>query len=382
MHVAFMAVPAHGHINPSLALVAELVRRGHRVTFTVRADFADAVSAAGAEPLLHESTFPSGEQDWPDNEVGAQRLFHDEFLAVYPQVEALYAGEKPDVVVYDIGAWHAPVLAAKWGVPAVQLSPTYVAFEGWREYFGLNSEVRPEIAAMDTEFADFVAAQGVSLTVEEIKHSPRRCIVTIPRSWQIRGDTVGPDYTFVGPSIDEREHQGKWTPPAGKKILLISLGSAYTNRLDFYRACVTAFADLNDWHVLLSVGKFIDPAALGTVPAHIEVVQWVPQVNVLATATAFITHAGMGSTMEALHFAVPMIAIPQAVDQFLNAPRIAELGLGTHLPLEDATPTRLLADLHHITTDPTIATNLANFRTTTQSSGGPTKAADIIESLT
>ncbi|RLK60076.1 MGT family glycosyltransferase [Actinokineospora cianjurensis] len=382
MHVAFMAVPAHGHVNPSLALVAELVRRGHRVTFAVRQDFTDAVSAAGAEALPHSSTFPSGEADWPDDEVGAQRLFHDEFLAVTPQVEALYAGDEPDAVVYDIGAWHAPVLAAKWGVPAVQLSPTYVAFEGWREYFGLGSSVHPEIAEMDAEFSAFVASCGVSLTTEEIKHAPRRCIVTITRSWQIRGETVGPEYTFVGPGIDERTHQGKWTPPPGKKVLVISLGSAYTNRPDFYRTCVTAFADLAGWHVLLSVGKHIAPASLGPVPPHIEVVQWIPQVNALAVADAFITHAGMGSTMEALYFAVPMIAVPQAVDQFLNAPRIAELGLGTHLPMEEATPTRLRSDLHHITTDPTIRANLAAFRTETHTSGGPTKAADIIESLT
>ncbi|WP_301319256.1 macrolide family glycosyltransferase [Actinokineospora diospyrosa] len=378
-----MAVPAHGHVNPSLALVAELVRRGHRVTFAVRADFAPAVSSAGATPVLHDSTFPTTDSDWPDEEVGAQRLFHNEFLFVTPQVEVAYAQDRPDVVVYDIGAWHAPVLAEKWGIPAVQLSPTYVAFEGWREEFGLdsNAPVKPEVAAMNDEFDAFVASQGVNLSVDEIKHNPHRCIVTIPRSWQLRGETVGPRYTFVGPCIDEREHQGKWTPPANKKVLLISLGSAYTDRLDFYRTCVEAFANATDWHVLLSVGKYIEPAALGPVPAHIEVVQWVPQVSVLAVANAFITHAGMGSTMEALHFAVPMIAIPQGVDQFINAPRIEALGLGAHIPMAEVTATRLTAELHRVTTDPTIAANLDRMRTETHTAGGAPAAADIIESL-
>ncbi|WP_239573975.1 macrolide family glycosyltransferase [Actinokineospora baliensis] len=378
-----MAVPAHGHINPSLALVAELVRRGHRVTFAVREDFAPAVSSAGATPVLHDSTFPTTDSDWPDEEVGAQRLFHDEFLFVTPQVEAAYAQDKPDVVVYDIGAWHAPVLAEKWGIPAVQLSPTYVAFEGWQEEFGIdpNAPVKLEIAAMDREFEAFVAAQGVTLSTAEIKHEPRRCIVTIPRSWQLRGDTVGPRYTFVGPSVDEREHQGKWTPPADKKVLLISLGSAYTDRIDFYRSCVEAFTPTTDWHVLLSVGKYIDPSALGTVPAHIEVVQWVPQISVLTVADAFITHAGMGSTMEALYFAVPMIAVPQGVDQFINAPRIESLGLGAHVPTAEATPTRLRQELTRVTTDPTITTNLARMRTEIRSAGGPQTAANIVESL-
>ena len=38
-----------------------------------------------------------------------------------------------DAVLYDIGGFAGRVAAHRWGVPAIQLSPTYVAWEGYEE---------------------------------------------------------------------------------------------------------------------------------------------------------------------------------------------------------------------------------------------------------
>ncbi|MFI5732968.1 hypothetical protein ACIA49_22815 [Kribbella sp. NPDC051587] len=47
-HIAFLTIPAAGHLNPTLPLVAELVRRGHRVTYATGPSYRSAVKAAGA----------------------------------------------------------------------------------------------------------------------------------------------------------------------------------------------------------------------------------------------------------------------------------------------------------------------------------------------
>ena len=49
MHLAFVSIPAYGHVNPTLPLVAELVGRGHRVTYFTSADFGPRIRAAGAD---------------------------------------------------------------------------------------------------------------------------------------------------------------------------------------------------------------------------------------------------------------------------------------------------------------------------------------------
>ena len=48
MHFPFICLPAAGHVNPTLPVVAELVRRGHRVTYATSAKYAGAVESAGA----------------------------------------------------------------------------------------------------------------------------------------------------------------------------------------------------------------------------------------------------------------------------------------------------------------------------------------------
>lgn len=64
MHFAFVSIPAHGHVNPTLPLVAELVGRGHRVTYFTAADFEPRIRAAGAAfPRLRREL--AGVHAWP-----------------------------------------------------------------------------------------------------------------------------------------------------------------------------------------------------------------------------------------------------------------------------------------------------------------------------
>jgi UDP:flavonoid glycosyltransferase YjiC (YdhE family) len=59
-----------------------------------------------------------------------------------------------------------------------------------------------------------------------------------------------------------------------------------------------------------------------------------PQIEILKRASLFITHNGMNSTSESIHYGVPMICLPQAMftDQPVVAKRVAdELGCGIRL---------------------------------------------------
>ncbi len=386
-HIAMFAVPAHGHVNPSLAVIAELVRRGHRVTFPTTADFTEAVAASGAEPLPHDSVFPPPGRPWPyadDDLLMAFRCFLDEAVHVLPQVEKLYEDDRPDVVMYDIGGYAGHVLARKHGIPAIQLSPTYVAWEGYEEEVaaGVEAMVRA-VPGGDDYYADFtswLAANGVEIPCDQFTGRPERCVALIPKVLQPNADRVSDRVSFVMPTLADRAHQGDWTPPDDRPVLLVSLGSAFTDRPEFYRNCVEAFSGIG-WHVVLQIGARTDPAVLGEVPGDVEVHPWVPQLAILARASAFVTHAGMGGTREGLYHGVPMIAVPQAADQFQNADRLQELGVGLHVPADEATPERLRQALLDLTSDPGVAARLAAIKEDLHAGGGTAKAADLVEAL-
>lgn len=61
--------------------------------------------------------------------------------------------------------------------------------------------------------------------------------------------------------------------------------------------------------------------------------KWFPQQDVLnhENLKLFVTQAGMQSVEEAIHYKVPMVAIPFNGDQLINAERIVSLGIAKSL---------------------------------------------------
>uniref|UniRef100_UPI000A742103 nucleotide disphospho-sugar-binding domain-containing protein n=1 Tax=Nonomuraea pusilla TaxID=46177 RepID=UPI000A742103 len=188
--------------------------------------------------------------------------------------------------------------------------------------------------------------------------------------------------TFVGPCYGRPGEGDGWTrPAAAEKVLLISLGSAFTRRPEFYRQCLAAFGDLPGWHVVLQIGRHTDVRELGDIPSNVEVHRWVPQRAILEQADAFVTHAGMGGCGEGLLAGVPMIAVPQAAEQFMNADRLVELGVARRVDTADATAETLHGALRDLVADPEVARRSARLRAATRAEGGTPRAADLIEHL-
>jgi MGT family glycosyltransferase len=375
-------VGAHGHTNPHLGVVAELAERGHRVSWAIPGSFAATVAAAGAVPLVVDSRVPdeSRGEAWPEDPVAGMSLFLDEAEHVYPQLEKALAGDPPDLVLYDIGGWPGRALAARWCLPLVQLSPSMVAWEGFEEDMAqaLTFRDTPQHAAYQRRFQAWLDGLGIALTPDEFAGRPPRCLVEIPRVMQPHADRVDERvYSFVGPALDRRREE--W-PASEEPMVLVSLGSNYTRRPDFYRACVEAFAPLG-WRVVIAVGAHVSPEEIGPVPPGVEIHRWVPQFGALGRARAFVTHAGSGGCSEGLYQGVPMIAVPQAVDQFGNAALLEALGVGRHVPREEATPERLRQALLELTGSPEVAARCAALRAEVRAEGGARAAADVVESL-
>lgn len=104
-----------------------------------------------------------------------------------------------------------------------------------------------------------------------------------------------------------------------------------------------------------------------------------PQLSVLKQADAFITHAGAGGSQEGLATGTPMVAVPQAVDQFGNADTLQALGVARHLPKEEADAASLRAAVLALVDDPEVAARLERLRERMAGEGGTQRAADLVE---
>lgn len=159
----------------------------------------------------------------------------------------------------------------------------------------------------------------------------------------------------------------------------MSLGSSFTKQPGFYRECLKAFGDLPGWYLVLQIGRSVDPAELGDIPANVEVRSWVPQLAILRQADLFVTHAGAGGSQEGLATATPMIAVPQAVDQFGNADMLQALGVARHIPTEEATAETLRTTALALLGDAEVARKLKDIQARMADEGGTQRAADLIE---
>lgn len=383
-HIAMIGIPIVSHVLPGLGIVRELVARGHRVTYANDPFVADRIEATGSELVPCTSVLPVADNNWPTDPVAAMDLFLDEAMQALPQLHAAYDDDPADLYLYDIGAYAARALAESQGRPLMQLSPSFVAWEGYEEEVAAHLRGLPGAPAHRERFARWLAGCGAAtLDVDAFSGPPSRALALIPEAMQPSADRVDTGtVTFVGPCFDAQADTGRWTRPEdAENVLLISLGSAYTHRPEFYRQCLAAYGNLPGWHVVLQIGRHTDPRELGDIPPNVEVHSWVPQRAILEQADAFVTHAGMGGCGDGLLAGVPMIAVPQGAEQFMNADRLVELGVARRVDTPDATPQTLRAALDALVNDPETARRSARLRAAARSEGGTPRAVGLIEDM-
>ncbi|KAJ0172130.1 hypothetical protein K1T71_012103 [Dendrolimus kikuchii] len=75
---------------------------------------------------------------------------------------------------------------------------------------------------------------------------------------------------------------------------------------------------------------------LPNVPHNVHIIKWAPQPSILANPNLkfFITHGGLLSSTEAIHFGVPVIGIPIYFDQFVNVNKAVAAGYSLKVRLD------------------------------------------------
>lgn len=388
-HFLFVAIGGGGHVFPTLGLVGELTARGHRVTYVTTEDFAGSVQAVGARFAPYKSVFEDitlpEVVSHEDSETFSRMLFLDENLAMLRACEEHLAGDRPDVVAYEIFPTIAGrLLAAKWGRPAL----CFVGGPCSNEHYNLWQELvdtqghRPwaDNETFRTAMEELMAEYGLGGSVADIFREPEAyTVASIPRSYQPRGETFDERFNFVGPIFSGKRLGGDWQPPAdGRPVLLVSLGDDFNDQPDFFRTCARSFAGTR-WHVVMATGR-TDLAELGELPENVEAHPWISFLEVLPHATAFLMQGSVGATMDAMYHGVPLLIFSEfAAEAGPTARRALELGLGHEMTREAFDAGQLPDLVERLVADPGVRARVDRMRDDTRTAGGAVAAADGIE---
>ena len=109
---------------------------------------------------------------------------------------------------------------------------------------------------------------------------------------------------------------------------------------------------------------------------------YLPQPAILPQVDLVITHGGNNTTCEALHHGKPMVVLPIFWDQYDNAQRIHETGLGVRLSTYGCEAAELTGAVDRLLADAALqAAARARMAERLQSRSGTVAAADLIERL-
>ncbi len=385
--IVFFCIPAHGHTNPTLGVVRELVNRGHEVYYYSYGILREKIEGAGAifvscdDYDMEQKLSPKDAVRVGKDLAFSTKILVDTTLALDEKVCADMQKLQPDCIVADSMAIWGKAVAMKLGIPWVSSTTTFAfnkeSAKTMKQSFG---DLIKLIFSMPKINKDIKRLREKGYPVKNVldiiqNDENTHTIVYTSPEFQPAAETFSNKYAFVGPSIRETTEEVEKT---AEKLVYISMGTVNNNMLGFYKNCIAAFAN-TEYQVIISVGSLIDIADLGALPDNIFLRAQVDQIAVLKKADAFISHCGMNSASESLYFGVPIVMFPQTKEQGAVAARTYEMGAGILLEHQD--PKSILTAAERVLKNSEYKTNAEKTASSFKNCGGAKAAADKILSL-
>ena len=380
--IVFFCIPAHGHTNPTIEVVRELVNRGSEVVYYSFNEFKDKIEDAGAKFISCDEYLPEFKQE-DEKKVGKDfaaliEMVVDTTLALDEKVCSELKEFKPDCIVSDSLSFWGKLFAQKLNIPYICSTTTFAFNEHTAKMMkqGLNEIVRMILGmGRINKKIELLRRQGYDIKnfisiVENNNHT--NTIVYTSKEFQPMAETFSDKYYFIGPSVPKVKVESK---RRYNKKIYISLGTVNNKNNKFYKNCIKAFKDSN-FDIIMSVGKDTDIKSLGEIPNNFIIKNTVEQIKVLQEIDVFITHCGMNSVNESLYYEVPMVLFPQHSEQRMVAKRVESLGAGVMLKRDKAEYIR--DTVTKIINSNKYKENAKNIAKSFHNSGGSKRAADAI----
>jgi MGT family glycosyltransferase len=417
--IVFIPEPdAWGPTNNLIGIADVLRRRGHRCVFAITESFAGEIEKVGLEERLLRTTPPPEADEavgqfWVDFIAETAPIFRkptleqiDEFIR--PTWQALADGiaygddrayeilqeVEADAVVQDcVSSWPAVQRHGKpWirvvscnplELPDPELPPVFSGYPageraGWEEYrAAYDKSIRPTWTA----FAELHAGKGSpALPDLEFQHtSAHGNVYVYPREVDYdRSTPLDGDWHRVDSSI--RSTDAPFELPPGLAdgegaLLYLSLGSLGSADVDLLQRLLDVLGE-SEHRILVSLGARADELRL---PGNAAGAAFLPQVSLMPEVDLVITHGGNNTFCECLHFGKPQVVLPLFWDQYDNAQRAQETGVGVRLDTYRFDDAELLDSIDRLLGDTALAERLSRVSARLQAGSGAERIADLVE---
>ena len=403
-HFGILCLSATGHINTMFPIGRELQKRGHRVAVLSAMEAKDRAEAAGFD--FHEvCPGPTKEEPTQSERGGLANI--QQTMQDFSDIAEMRLKVTPDVIrsqginalLVDLSVFEGGTIADSLNIPYVTiccLLPFYrdasipPVFTAWQYSSQWWAKLRNQLAyklsdrlakpvwqVIDRyrqrwQLPSYVGDNDIFSDLAIItRHIPE---FEFPRE-------LPPHFHFTGPFHPAAEQQTVDFPFEqlnDKPLIYASMGTLQNRNRSIFYEIATACTAL-DAQLVLSLGGGLKPEDLPDLDGEPVVVGYAPQLELLKRAKLIITHAGLNTTLEALSYGVPMVAIPITDDQPAIAARIVWSGVGELLMPSQLSATRLEAKVHRVLTEPSYRLRAAQLQNAISATNGVEQASDIVE---
>ncbi|MGZ4759773.1 MAG: glycosyltransferase [Acidimicrobiales bacterium] len=381
VRILFTFVGGSGHYQPLVPIARAAVAAGHTVTFACRPSMAglvlgDGFAACGSGPDVDELTAIAPLMA-PDLEH-EERVLRDGFarrtaLERARAVFDLAIEMRPDAVVCDEVDFGAMIAAEQLGVPHATVS-----------VLAAGSFARAEMLAEPLNDVRDQVGLGPDPDLEML--SRYLVLVPCPPSFRDPAFPLPATARAIRPGVLERPNRSGG-PPAwldrldGRPVVYATLGTTFNMESgDLFPRVLAGLAD-HPVDVVATVGRQLDPAWLGAIPANVHVERFIPQDLVLPRADLVVSHAGSGIVIGALSFGLPSVLLPMGADQTHNADRCGQLGVAVVLDPVAAAPSTIGDVVESVLADPAYRRRAARFAHEAAQLPDSSIAVALLESL-
>ncbi len=393
------AAASMGDINPLTNVGQWLKQSGHEVDWLFFGSETGNVNhharvSAFARSISYVTDF--SDEEWTDigdisslfrDLVAFGKFFYKYIALTPPMVErtrSILQTVQPDVVVCPGNNWVGRIAAHLEAIKFAAIGTGLRILEPP----SYESPERTTFAPQMKWLKEIIKGYGVDpdFRSDELV-SPWLNIVFTTREAAGRGATIGDDCQLVGPSLppslrgDELEFPWEQLR-SGAPIVYISFGSIFVDR-SVFKLVAQALSD-EDVQVVVNGGIHAAEMAADWPPETI-IRAYVPQPELLKRASVFVTHGGANSVTEALMCGVPMLILPQWLDQFLQAHLIeaeGEMAAGIALREQALSVQALRSALRALLApDGSYASNARRISRSFRDLNGGRKAAELIAEL-
>jgi MGT family glycosyltransferase len=418
--VLFMPESAYGPTNNCIGIGAVLQRRGHRVVFAAEASWRGKLEPLGfTEDLVDLAPPPAAGDEpadpgkfWKDFIRDTAPEFRkptieqlDTFVrpvfaeliggARYcqRQLTAIVGRVQPDVIVEDNVVGFPALVTA--GVPFVRIvscnplevpdpaiPPVFSGYPagdsaGWAAF---RAEYQRVHRPLWEDFSAWAMSEGAPPLpdLQFIWEGSANLYVYPELADYQRSRPLGPCWHRLDSSVRQTD-QGYRLPDelAGSDgaLAYFSLGSLGSADVELMQRVIDGLAATPHRYVV-SMGPLHDQIKLA---ANVTGAEFLPQTSVIAQCDLVITHGGNNTVTECLHFGKPAIVLPLFWDQYDNAQRMAELGMGIRLDTYRFTDSELAGAVDRLLGDAGLRSRLARAGEQIRNRDGVRRAAALIE---